>query len=105
VIFQAAPFEPAIEVFELRLIDSEIALAVRFVILNFLYRLAHFTGFLSESSAPEIHRAVWPHLVALLFVFDIDPTSTDKDVDNSIPGRAVCGSNNVRAPTGCQRPQ
>lgn len=53
--------EPAIKFFDGRLIDSEGALPVRFVILNFLYRLAHHPGFKSESDARDLHAVVWPH--------------------------------------------
>jgi hypothetical protein len=53
--------EPTIEFLENRLIGSQGALPVRFVILNFLYRLAHFAGFRSETSAPELYGVVWPH--------------------------------------------
>src|ERR1017187_9543321 len=47
--------EPAIEFFENRLVDSHFALSVRFVILNFLYHLAHFERFESKTAAPEIY--------------------------------------------------
>jgi hypothetical protein len=53
--------EPIVEFLELRRIGSQDALPVRFVILNFLYRLAHFGGFLSETSAQELHKVVWRH--------------------------------------------
>jgi tetratricopeptide (TPR) repeat protein len=53
--------EPAIEFLENRLVGSHGALPVRFVILNFLYRLAHFARFASETSAPELYGVVWPH--------------------------------------------
>jgi tetratricopeptide (TPR) repeat protein len=53
--------ESIVEFLELRLIASDGALPVRFVILNFLYRLAHFAGFRSETSAPELYGTVWPH--------------------------------------------
>jgi tetratricopeptide (TPR) repeat protein len=53
--------EPTLEFLELQLIGSDGGLLVRFVILNFLYRLAHFTGFRSETSAAEIYGTVWPH--------------------------------------------
>lgn len=64
--------EPAVEFLELRLIGSRNALPVRFVILNFLYRLAHFTGFLSESSAPLLRSVVWPHLERFVRLQEID---------------------------------
>ncbi|MGO9257636.1 MAG: hypothetical protein ACLQU1_15185 [Bryobacteraceae bacterium] len=54
--------EPTIEFLELRLITSRASLQVRFVVLNFLYRLAHFTGFVSENAAQELRGVVWPHL-------------------------------------------
>jgi hypothetical protein len=44
--------EPAIEFLENRLVGSHFALPVRFVILNFLYRLAHFAHFESEFRRP-----------------------------------------------------
>jgi len=53
--------EPAIEFFENRLVGSHFALSVRFVILNFLYRLAHFERFESKTAAPEIYGVAWPH--------------------------------------------
>ena len=53
--------EPTIEFFENRLIGSQGALPVRFVILNFLYRLAHFADSRSETSALELYGVVWPH--------------------------------------------
>jgi hypothetical protein len=57
-----AEIEPTIGFFEIRLISSDSALPVRFVILNFLYRLAHFASFANENSVQEIYWAVWPHL-------------------------------------------
>jgi tetratricopeptide (TPR) repeat protein len=53
--------EPTIRFLESRLIGSRFALPVRFVILNFLYRLAHFERFASKTAAPELHWVVWPH--------------------------------------------
>ena len=53
--------EPWVDLFELRLIRSNSALAVRFVILNFLYRLAHFAGFLAPESPRLFREEVWPH--------------------------------------------
>ena len=53
--------EPAIQFFENRLVGSHFALPVRFVILNFLYRLAHFERFASKTAAPELYWVVWPH--------------------------------------------
>jgi tetratricopeptide (TPR) repeat protein len=79
--------EPTIEFFEVRLIGSESALPVRFVILNFLYRLAHFTGFISESSAPELHRAVWPHLERFVRLQEVgvlnDPRAIRWEITNA----------------------
>jgi hypothetical protein len=53
--------EPSIEFLENRLVGSHFALPVRFVILNFLYRLAHFERFASKTAAPELYWVVWPH--------------------------------------------
>jgi len=53
--------ERTVEFLELRLIRSDYARAVRFVILNFLYRLAHFEDFRLAESAPLLHGIVWPH--------------------------------------------
>lgn len=79
--------EPLIEFFELRLIGSEDALPVRFVILNFLYRLAHFTGFSSESSATELHSVVWPHLERFVRLQELsvvdDPRSLRWEITNA----------------------
>jgi len=59
--YSPSEIEPIVEFFELRLIRSDFALAVRFVILNFLYRLANFEDFELEESAPLLHGVVWPH--------------------------------------------
>jgi hypothetical protein len=79
--------EPAIEFLELRLIGSGNALPVRFVILNFLYRLAHFTGFSSESSAPLLHSIVWPHLERFVRLQEVsvldDPRSLQWEVNHA----------------------
>jgi tetratricopeptide (TPR) repeat protein len=53
--------EAAIEFLENRLIGSHGALPVRFVILNFLYRLAHFVGFQSDASELALYCEFWPH--------------------------------------------
>ncbi|HXM45649.1 MAG TPA: hypothetical protein VN924_30710 [Bryobacteraceae bacterium] len=65
--------EPTVEFLELRLIRADGALPVRFVILNFLYRLAHFQGFVSAESAPLLHREVWPHFETFVGLPDLDP--------------------------------
>jgi hypothetical protein len=57
-----AETEPTIAFLQQRLIESDSSLAVRFVILNFLYRLAHFAGFGLKESEREVREAVWPHL-------------------------------------------
>jgi len=59
--YSASEIESIVEFFEVRLIRSDFAPAVRFVILNFLYRLANFEGFELEESAPLFHGLVWPH--------------------------------------------
>lgn len=89
--------EPAIEFFELRHVGSGNATPVRFVILNFLYRLAHFTGFSSESSAPLLHSIVRPHLERFVCWQDVsmldDPRSLRWEVNNGCViqdwGRAI----------------
>ena len=53
--------EPVVAFLELRLIRSQGTLPVRFVVLNFLYRLAQFKGFLSEESPALLRDEVWPH--------------------------------------------
>lgn len=82
--------EPTIDFFELRLIGSENALPVRFVILNFLYRLAHFTGFRSESSAPELHSVVWPHLERFVRLQEVSVLDDPSSSTDSLPAAAEC---------------
>jgi hypothetical protein len=53
--------EAAIEFLENRLIGSHCDLPVRFVILNFLYRLAHSAGFESGACAQALYWEFWPH--------------------------------------------
>ena len=53
--------ERTVEFLELQLIRSAGALAIRFVILCFLYHLAQVNDFLSAESAPLLRDAVWPH--------------------------------------------
>jgi tetratricopeptide (TPR) repeat protein len=65
--------ERAVAFFELRLIRSGFALAVRFVILNFLYRLANLEGFELEESAPLFHGVVWPHFERFVGLPVFDP--------------------------------
>src|ERR1700690_1143532 len=55
----SAEIERWVEFFEVRLIRSAFALPVRFVILNFLYRLAHFEDFLAPESAGLLREEVW----------------------------------------------
>jgi hypothetical protein len=62
----AQNIERATVFFENRMISSNGALPVRFVILNFLYRLAHFDHFESETSAPELYGVVWPNFVTFV---------------------------------------
>ena len=59
--YETAEIERAVEFLELRLIRSGYAPAVRFVILNFLYRLASFNGFRLAESAALLHGVIWPH--------------------------------------------
>ena len=61
-VYSTGKVERMTELLELKLIRSDFALAVRFVILNFLYRLANFEGFELEESGPLLHSVVWPHL-------------------------------------------
>jgi len=79
--------EPAVDLLEHRLIASENPLPVRFVILNFLYRLAHFTGFGSESSARGLRSVVWPHLERFVRLQEInaldDPRSLRWEITNA----------------------
>jgi hypothetical protein len=60
--YNTEEIERTVEFLELRLIRSDYALAVRFVILNFLYRLAHFRGF-PISRVGTV--APWHHLAPL----------------------------------------
>jgi hypothetical protein len=82
-----ANIEPTIAFLQQRLIDSESSHAVRFVILNFLYRLAHFTGFGLKESEREIRGTIWPHLetfVGLQEVSDLnDPKAILWEITNS----------------------
>jgi hypothetical protein len=57
-----AGIEPAIEFFENRLVRSDGAFAVRFVILNFLFRLAHFDGVEQEWVVKEVRSVAGQHL-------------------------------------------
>ena len=79
--------EPIVEFLELRLIGSQLALPVRLVILNFLYRLAHFADFESEESAPELHGVVWPdfeRFVRLQEVSELqDPRAVQWEITNA----------------------
>jgi hypothetical protein len=65
--------ERTVEFLEVRLIRSDFALAVRFVILNFLYRLANYGGFELEESAPLLHGVVWPHFERFVGLPVLDP--------------------------------
>ena len=71
--YSPSEIEPIVEFFELRLIRSDFAPAVRFVILNFLYRLANFGGFELEESAPLLHGVVWPHFERFVGLPILDP--------------------------------
>lgn len=85
--YNSGQIEPTVEFFELRLIRSDGALAVRFVILNFLFRLAHFEGFLSKDSATLLREEVWPHLERFVRLQEVnvldDPRSLRWEITNS----------------------
>ena len=65
--------ERTVEFLELRLIRSQYAFAVRFLILSFLYRLAHFEGFRLAESAPLLHGIIWPHFERFVGLPVLDP--------------------------------
>ena len=65
--------ERTVEYLEVRLIRSNFALAIRFVILNFLYRLAHVDGFRLAESAPLLHGIIWPHFERFVGLPVLDP--------------------------------
>jgi hypothetical protein len=65
--------ERTVEFLELRLIRSDFALAVRFVTLNLLYRLAHFQDFRLAESAPLLHGIVWAHFDRFVGLPVLDP--------------------------------
>jgi hypothetical protein len=71
--YSTSGIEPSVEFFELRLIRSNFAFPVRFVISNFLYRLANFAGFELEESAPLLHRVVWPHFERFVGLPALEP--------------------------------
>jgi hypothetical protein len=76
--YSTSEIEPIVEFFELRLIRSDFALAVRFVILNFLYLLANFEGFDLEESAPLLHGVVWPHFERFVGLPALEPGALDE---------------------------
>jgi len=72
--------EPVIEFFENRLVRSDAASAVRFVILNFLFRLAHFEGVEQEWVVKEFRSEAEQHLARFVRLQDFEVLGDAKTV-------------------------
>ena len=73
--------EPTIQFLETQLARGSGAFPVRFVILNFLYRLAHFSQFSSSSAAAQLYGVVWPHFERFVGLRLQDPVAlTDPSI-------------------------